>query len=371
MNSSTAQRRNELSALESKRLLELSTIRSQLDELTPINLFLPNELLCLIFSLHNAEFYLNKRRPSAFAFTQVCRKWRMLSLRLSTLWSTIDLCNRPHASFCLSRVGENPDMLISVVAKTPSVQFEGSFEGMKDRIKSVDVMLFPNCMVKFFGSLVEVADLPGGHRTVREETQISAWNQVLQLRLENLTHLSLRIPSISEPVDLSFLNVGSVTNLVLAGVRVNWGSTGSKLKVLRLSRPFGPPCAPLLEDLLEIIERASGMLEEVVLGDFDSMFGVSAGGNFFSPAMKINTPLLRKLTVVSKDREFVDSIVSALSFGSDTQVTVRCNGKSMGLVKGVLVEVDNPPLRSLPSSDMLSVIGYLSDGYPLYSGGEL
>ncbi|KAG7087884.1 hypothetical protein E1B28_011931 [Marasmius oreades] len=351
MNSSLNPQRSALRALETKLLLELSSVRSQFNELSLINSLLPNEILCIIFHFCYIIHCTDYPRKSCLPFTEVCHKWRMLSLGMSTLWSTIDLCDGPHATLCLSKLGENA--LVSLVARTPSVQFQGSLEWVKGRVKKIDVVLFPNCVVKLIRSLAR--DEVGCCKFEGMLASHDMFGHRQQLRLENVTHLNLRIPSVSDPVDLSSLHVGSVSNLTLSGVRVNWASTSSNLKVLSLNH-LPVPYAPTLEEFLEIFERAKDTLEEVYLEGFFS----HSGHSLLSPALaKIETPHLRKLSILSKDREFSESIVSVLRFDPDTDVFVRFMGRRWAVVEGVLGDVVQEQ-RLEPFPDMLSMIGYYS-----------
>ncbi|KAG7086160.1 hypothetical protein E1B28_002121 [Marasmius oreades] len=343
MDTSLGDRRTSLLDLESKLLHELSVVRSNLNQLCPIISLFPTEIFQIIFAFCGAHE--NIRSKYRLAFTQVCRHWRTLSLGMPSLWSTIDLSDLPYAALCLSRSGEASVSLVS----TTCTEFVGgvAMAEARNRICKIDVVSFPNSMLRLFCSIVGFAcEFPNPKMSIPGN-----------LELANLNTLALRIPTISDPVDLSPFHLGSVKRLSLSGVGVCWETTSSDLKVLELSRLPGH-LAPTMEELLGIFERAKESIEGVYLEDVSS-----TGVDEFPPwTERIQAPCLRKFSVSSRSREFVEAIVSVLTIGPHTEVVVGCGGMRMVVVDGKLVDPEAKEDDTLDTQESNAVV--VEDRYP-------
>ncbi|KAG7086153.1 hypothetical protein E1B28_002113 [Marasmius oreades] len=329
--------------LEYKLLHELSAIHSNINQLCPINSLFPAEILQIIFTfcMAHADAHGTPSKPH-LSFTQVCRHWRILALEMPALWSTIDICDPLLASLYLSRSG---DTLISLFTKRSPTEFNGTLalNEVKNRIRKIDVLLFPNSLVRLFCNIAgfpfefpspRMVDAPG-----------SLW-------LGNLTDLTLCVPAICDPVDLSSLYVGSVRRLVLSGVRVDWGTTSSELKVLDLSR-LPDHFAPTVEELFGIFDRAKQSIEEVNFEDF-----FSPGPDALPWTEKIETTCLRKLSISSRDKEFIQQIVLVLTTGPNTEVEVQHRGDRMTVDEGRLVYCSGRDLQRHYTEESVSLLGY-------------
>ncbi|KAF9257329.1 hypothetical protein L218DRAFT_113970 [Marasmius fiardii PR-910] len=336
MNTSLKNHRSALLQLEHKLMHELSTIRTQLNQLCPIISLLPTEILQIVFTfciIHFTQTPLEHR----LAFTQVCQHWRSLALGMPGLWNYINLSDVPYAALSLSRSGE---ALITVVSKSACTEYVGKpvMEGARNRIRKLDVVSFPNSLVGLVCSIAgRRFDLPDWRRS----------SGLGSVRLESLRELTLRIPGICDPVDLSLLDVQRVTKLVLSGVKVDW-STSRDLEVLDLDRLPGN-LGPKLEELLGMLERAGESIKEVCL---DDVCCVDVGHLW---AERIETPRLRKLSISSKDEELAEKVVSSVTLRKGTEVLVRCGGVRITLVDGKLV---NPLAGIKLSAEESSIIGY-------------
>ncbi|KAK1233289.1 hypothetical protein PQX77_003554 [Marasmius sp. AFHP31] len=301
---------------ESELLHRLSSIRSQLNQLTPISK-LPPELLSHVFSFCLTHPYSRTLAKNTLAFTQTCRTWRTLALSTSKLWSTIDICHARYAELCLSRSRE---ATLSVVAPISVMAFErlGSLVEARNRIRKIDVVLFPESMSRLFREMIMGLNSKEGHDEVVLGSSSSlgmGMNATRTLVLENLTELNLRLPSIAERVDLSFLRIPSIQKLSLDGVKLDWMSIvdntrnrNGVLKVLSLSM-----LTILMHELIALIEQSEEVfLEDLHVPDYEGgIYGIS--------------PLsLRTMTIVSKDRAFVDTLLSRLTLSPTTEVVLRC-----------------------------------------------
>ncbi|KAL0566987.1 hypothetical protein V5O48_015007 [Marasmius crinis-equi] len=305
---SLIQARERLLHEESTLLHHLSLIRSQLNHLVPVSA-LPTEVLTYIFSfciVHPSSRSLSKPNPSTtLAFTQVCRAWRTLAISSPCLWSTIDVCHDRFASLCLSRCG---GANISLIAPTSRIAFEGSLVAVRNQIRKIDLVLFPDAMLRLFKRLIM------GMENIEWELEPGfGMGTGERLRLENMTELDLRLPSIAERLDLYFLDLPSIQKVSLDNVTLDWGALArdnrsGKLKSLSLSR-----VRLEMDELLGLIAQSEEvMLEAVHVDEMDSEKAL------------ISTPTLRKITIISRNKAFVDGLLSRITLGEDTAVVIRC-----------------------------------------------
>ncbi|KAL0064612.1 hypothetical protein AAF712_008438 [Marasmius tenuissimus] len=300
---------------ESELLHRLSSIRQQLNHLTPISK-LPPEILSHVFSFCVTHPYSRTLAKNTLAFTQACRTWRTLALSTSKLWSTIDICHARHAELCLSRSG---GASLSVIAPISVMAFErpGSLVGARNRIRKIDVVMFPESMLRLFKQMIMGLDSKESHDEVVLGSSSSlgmGTNATSTLVLENLTQLNLRLPSIVERADLSFLRIPSIQKLSLDSVNLDWMSIADDirnrnrgLKALSLST-----LTISMHELIALIEQSEEVfLEDLHVPDYeDGIYGVS--------------PLsLRTMTIVSKNQAFVDALLSRLTLPSTTEVVLR------------------------------------------------
>ncbi|EEB97193.1 hypothetical protein MPER_03538, partial [Moniliophthora perniciosa FA553] len=133
---------------EAQIVEQLAVIRTKLNALAPIAA-LPPEILLHILSLcaQRAPPTMRQHYCHIMAFTQVCRQWRSLPLQNSKLWTVIDLCDTAYAFAFLSRC---KNAQIVIIAATPRGE---SLEGHKNRISSIDTILFPDDMLALFRSI--------------------------------------------------------------------------------------------------------------------------------------------------------------------------------------------------------------------------
>ncbi|KAF9257330.1 hypothetical protein L218DRAFT_949259 [Marasmius fiardii PR-910] len=332
--------RSPLLELETKLLQELSTIHTRLNGLCLIISFLPTEILQIIFEfciiLDPTETQPHNKHH--LAFTQVRRHWRNLALSTPGLWTTIDLSDLPfYTSLSLSRSGKAVISVISLwVPYTPSCSKE-SLELAKGRIWKMDLVSFLDSMVRLFCSIsgrsLEFSGCGAG-----------------RLRMERLMELRLRVPGVCDDLaDLTFLDVGRVRKLILSGVKVDWRSTGKELEVLELSG-LDERFAPTKEELVGILGRARESIEEVCLDD------VCCGGDVLPWTERLDTPLLWKITLSSKDQEFLEHIISLVTIKQSTEALVRCGGMKMTVIDGKVV---NPLVDVSLSTEQLSMIAFL------------
>ncbi|KAK7056324.1 hypothetical protein VNI00_002877 [Paramarasmius palmivorus] len=278
---------------ETRLVAELSRIRTKLNALTSIAV-LPPEVLLQIMTICAQRTHPCTRRGhrNVLAFSQVCRQWRILALQTSSLWSTIDLCNVAYASAYLTRSKDAP---ISLEAVSPLKAYNEPLEQHKRRIRSIDAILFPDCMLALFRS-IDTADI---------------------IVLKNLTELNLRIPSIAAHVDLSCLQIPAVRRLTLEGVKVDWESCQG-LMSLRLCGLVATH-APTYRELLGMLGR-SPLVEEIHLED------VVPGDADYRCQSKIPLLHLNKVAVMSKQADCVPILQEALLIPSTAQVKLRSSG---------------------------------------------
>ncbi|ESK97878.1 hypothetical protein Moror_17307 [Moniliophthora roreri MCA 2997] len=277
---------------EAQLIEQLAIIRTKLNTLAPIAV-LPPEILLHILSLCAQRTHPIMRQycRHVMAFTQVCRQWRSLALQTSKLWTTIDLCNTAYASTFLTR---SKDAQIALVAISPLKSYGESIERHRNRISSIDAILFPDSMLALFRS-IDADDV---------------------ITLNNLTELNLRTPFIIGHVDLSCLQIPAVRRLSLEGVKVDWESCNGLISLRLCGLPITH--APTYHQLLGMLER-SPFLEEVELED-----AVPVDIESYKSRPPISLPYLSKMTIGSKKADVVRVFQGGIIVPSSTQVKIRC-----------------------------------------------
>ncbi|KAF5387092.1 hypothetical protein D9615_002056 [Tricholomella constricta] len=285
-----------LSALraEETRLLEaLSATRTKLNDLMPISA-LPAEILEEIFGICISRLYGFQKSPHRLALTQVCRRWRFVSLNAARLWRIIDLRNPRLAQESFLRSASAP---IHLSAWSPSqLCIEGPYiEGLgshAERVKSVELNLFPEDMIKLFRNLGP--SLPA------------------------LTDLSLTVPALSTNFILDDLPcLPHLKALTLDCVSIPWHQC---VGLTRLSlRGQATGYSPSLTQLRTIFE-ASPNLEHIRL----SCITLALPDVDIAPPRLISLPQLREFNIAAK-ASVIQSILSDISLSPTTRLHINCS----------------------------------------------
>lgn len=211
---------------EAQLIRSLSLVRAKLNELALISC-LPSEILESIFSICISRIYSSKRPKFSLSWTQVCRRWRQISLNSSRLWSCIDLSNPKFAQEFLLRSGRSPLSLVSLWT-SKFCEDSPKLQSHVERLERVDLFLFPEDMQALFLSLQSN-------------------------KLVNVRDLSLRIPSVCKPF-ASSVELPSVSRLCLESVAIPWTHCGS-LTDLTL-RGLGVEFSPTLVELGVLLDQS-------------------------------------------------------------------------------------------------------------------
>ncbi|RDB19336.1 hypothetical protein Hypma_013612 [Hypsizygus marmoreus] len=274
-----------LEAAERRLTEELSAVRASLNDLKPVSQ-LPTEVLEEIFGICVSWLFGHQKPKYRFAWTQVCRRWRRISLNSARLWQYIDICDSRLAHEFLVRSGTAP---ISIVSASPLKLCSENLESHAERLQSIDVYLFPDDMVDLFTSI--------GHN------------------LSNLQSLSLKVPPVSGNFILDIHTpLTRVSSLALDCVAIPWHTVRD---LMRLSlRGLGSGYSPSLSQLYTIFESSPRLefirIESVDITDHDI------------PPTMVSLPYLRDLTLSAKAPTIL-SILSQLSFPHTTRLHINCH----------------------------------------------
>ncbi|KAJ8073160.1 hypothetical protein PM082_020029 [Marasmius tenuissimus] len=284
-------------------LLFLSPRPNRLRSSSSISM-IPPELLQLIFDFCFDRPLATATNTTTLAFTQVCRAWRSLSLSTPMLWSTINLCDKPSAELCLSRSGEAD---LSLVAPGSSLAYEGPLVAVRHRIHSIDAVINVHFMSRLFkGMLVDPRLRAPASAGIGADSTVT---------LERLTDLNLRAQAASTCLDLSFVHIPSIRNLSLDFVKLDWallvhGKQKRGFRSLSLTR-----VDVSMNELLVMIEQSDEVFLENVTTP--NLSGVSR-------LNKISPPTLRKISIISHEKQFIDALISILVLPNTTKVVTRC-----------------------------------------------
>ncbi|PPQ71704.1 hypothetical protein CVT24_007901 [Panaeolus cyanescens] len=215
--------------LEEERLLaaRLCALRSRLNDMEPIS-SLPPEVMEEIFHYCVACLYDTQLPKSPLAWTQVCSRWRLISLNSTRLWQCIDLCNARFAKEFLLRCKQAP---LSIVSTSLLKYHFESIPVSSNKLSSIDVFLFHADMIHLFSSIKD--------------------------QLGSLTRLSLKVPP-SKPLVLQDVSFPKVQHLSLDGVVVEWDQFHD---LSRLSiRGLGPEYLPSISQLQGMLRRSPDLL---------------------------------------------------------------------------------------------------------------
>ncbi|KAF9032917.1 hypothetical protein BJ165DRAFT_1304215, partial [Panaeolus papilionaceus] len=215
--------------LEEEQLLaaRLCALRGRLNDMAAIS-SLPPEVLEEVFHYCVACLYDTQPLKSPLAWTQVCRRWRLISLNSTRLWQCIDLCNARFAKEFLLRCKQAPLSLVS----TSLLKYH--FDSMTinaNQLYSIDIFLFHADMVHLFSCIKD--------------------------QLGSLTRLSLKVPP-SKPLILQDVSFPKVRYLALDGVVIDWGQFQD---LLRLSiRGLNSEYLPSISSLQSMLRRSPDLL---------------------------------------------------------------------------------------------------------------
>ncbi|KXN91941.1 hypothetical protein AN958_11326 [Leucoagaricus sp. SymC.cos] len=259
---------------ETRLAAELSSVRSQMNELVPISI-LPAEILEHIFYVCVSWLYSPKKPKHCLAWTQVCRQWRTISFNSSRLWQCINLADPRFAREFLARSKTAP---ISIFSPSPLKVASEDLRVHAARLHSIDVFLFPDDMLDLFTSIGP--------------------------SLPSLTSLSLKIPPVSSTFTLE-VPIPSLRRLTLDCVAVRW-DTLSDLTHLTL-RGLCPKFSPSVSQIHEIFSR-SPLLQYVRLDTVRPE-------NLDTPPRTLSLPYLH--TVIT-------AILSRMCFAPTTRLQLSC-----------------------------------------------
>lgn len=267
---------------ETRLAAELSSIRSQMNELAPVGV-LPTEILEQIFSICVSWLYLPKKPRYRLAWTQVCRQWRSISFNSPRLWQCIDLADERFAREFLRRSRTAP---IAIYSPSPLKVSTEDLRVHAHRLSSIDVFLFPDDMLDLFTSL--------------------------GLNLPMLSSLSLKIPPVSSTFILE-TPVPSLRRLSLDCVAVRWDALAD-LTHLTL-RGLCPKFSPSITQLHQIFSR-SPLLEYIRLDTIRP-------DNLDIPDRTLTLPHLRDF-IISAKAPVITAILSRMSFVPTTRLQLTC-----------------------------------------------
>lgn len=275
---------------EERRLIEaLASVRTKMNEFAPVST-LPTEVLESVFAVCVSWLYEPRKPERRLAWTQVCRRWRCISLNAVRLWQSIDLCDPRLAHEFLLRSASAPLRLISTAPRRLFIQ--DGLQPLAPRVKSVDVLLFPEEMTELFTSLGPT--------------------------IPTLTSLSLKVPPVATnfvlPISASLPRLRQV---LLDCVSIPWNLC-TNLTHLHL-RGLGAGFSPSLLQLLAIIE-SSPLLQDLRLGCISPQMPHSAG----PPTHSISLPHLRTLVITAK-APVIHAVLSALTLPPTARLQIGCS----------------------------------------------
>ncbi|KAF8061774.1 hypothetical protein FPV67DRAFT_1422547 [Lyophyllum atratum] len=277
---------------EERRLIEaLSTVRTRLNDLAPVSR-LPTEVIEDVFGICVSWLYEHRKPEHRLAWTQVCRRWRCISFNAARLWRCIDLCDSRIAHEFLIRSGSAPIHLIST---SPSRLCIGDLQNHAERVKSLDVHLFPEDLTNLFSSFGP--------------------------NLPNLTSLTLKVPPVSTNFILDITaRIPRLTRVALDCVSIPWNlCTG--LTHLSL-RGLGAGFAPSLRQLRSIFE-SSPNLEHIRLGCISPALLPTSDTPPSATAL-IPLPYLRELFIAAK-APVILCILSSISLPPTARLQINCS----------------------------------------------
>ncbi|EDR10790.1 uncharacterized protein LACBIDRAFT_293289 [Laccaria bicolor S238N-H82] len=280
---------NRLRREETQLTQTLSAIRTRLNALLPISQ-LPTELLLEIFIICVSWLYTPhghniKRIQHPLAFTQVSRTWRLASLSSPHLWSKIDLSNPLFASYFLQRSKKVP---LSLTSSLPPKLDVDMLAPHAHRLSSIDLFLFPDDMETLFTSIGPCLS-------------------------KSVTELSLKVPPVSCCIALN-LSFPNVRKLTLDCVSIHWESI-QNLTHLSLRIPV-PEFCPSLPQLLAIFEKSPYM----TYVRLENISPALPSPSLISQNQKtIHLPRLKELTISSPPLP-ISSLLSALTLSPHARI---------------------------------------------------
>ncbi|KAG6830251.1 hypothetical protein H0H87_008740 [Tephrocybe sp. NHM501043] len=275
---------------ELRLVAALSAVRTKLNEFALIS-SLPSEVLEHIFSFCVSWLYDARRKDRSLAWTQVCRKWRCVSLDAARLWHTIDLCDARLASLCLHRSASAPIHLITTSAwKLPCAG--DILSAHAPRIQSIDVSLFPNDLEDLFQSCGP--------------------------ELIGLQSLSIEVPPVSSNFVLdASTRLPSLRCLTLRGVWIPWTKCQglTHLSLCRLTAGYSPTPAQLLAIL-----EASPNIQDIYLDHISP----TPSETEFVPVSPIPLLSLRQFSITAKARQ-IHAILSFIMLPESAALIIDCH----------------------------------------------
>ncbi|KAG6840596.1 hypothetical protein C0991_005686 [Blastosporella zonata] len=266
----------------------LSAVRTKLNEFTLIS-SLPTEVLEYIFGICVFWMYDPRRQKHRLAWTQVCRKWRCISLNAARLWHFIDLADAPLASKCLVRSASAP---IHLTTSTWKLRADDLLSAHAPRVQSIDVLLFPLDLVHLFKRCGP--ELPA------------------------LTRLSLKVPPVCSNFVLEVSTLPSLRSLTLLGVAIPWNICAG-LTYLSLGDLI-PGYSPTLWQFLVILE-ASPYIEEIHLEHVRP----TPSDTDPCPSSLIPLTSLRRLSIMARTPLNIRTILSYIPFPPTARLIIDCN----------------------------------------------
>ncbi|TFK65349.1 hypothetical protein BDN72DRAFT_204467 [Pluteus cervinus] len=276
-------KRATLRAEEARLALQLSNVRSQLNELVPVS-SLPTDILEEVFAICVSWLYGSQKPKYRLAWTQVCRVWRRVSLDSARLWHCIDLSDPRFAREFLARSKSSP---ISIISASPLKLYTADLHSHAKRLQSIDVFLFPDDLVDLF-------------------TNIGP-------DLSKLTELSLRIPPVASSLTLD-ISISNVQRLTLDAVAVKW-DTCMGLTHLSL-RGLIAAFSPSITELQSIFSN-SPYLEYIRLENLDPTPRAD------DDTTVVHLAHLHELVILGKDR-LISAILSCISFTPRARLRLTC-----------------------------------------------
>ncbi|KDR82038.1 hypothetical protein GALMADRAFT_240488 [Galerina marginata CBS 339.88] len=273
---------NPLLRMEEARVIAaLSSVKRKISGHAPIA-SLPPELLEEIFHICVSWLYGCLTPKHRLAYTQVCSSWRRISLNSSRLWQRIDLCDSRLADEFLLRSKQAP---LSIVSASPRNLTTDNLTMHASRLRSIDVVLFPDAMVHLFS--------------------------IMAPNLSSLASLSLKVSPVLSTVDLD-ISVPLVRRLFLDTVAIRWQDC-QKLTHLSL-RGITPQLCPSLSQLYDMFKR-SPLLEYVRLENLmPSLESFEASSRPLIPLLHL------KEMVISGQQSIVSALLSGISLATHTRL---------------------------------------------------
>ncbi|KAF8061771.1 hypothetical protein FPV67DRAFT_295815 [Lyophyllum atratum] len=270
-----------------------------LQETASVITTIPSEILAHIFEICALTPCSPSERPNRLAFSQICRRWRMISINFPPLWQRIDLANRKMAKEYLLRSGIR-DLSIITEPSDPRLRFPWRDLTMyASRIVSINISL----------------------RRVDECKKLFSQ---LGADLTSLTSLSVINVDVENPAQQTFIYVPpdvrfKLKRLELHGVALPWSAISGNLTFLSLHDIRSPSrYCPSQQDIHHML-RLSPHLEHISLR---KMSILPTHNSSHMPAIAL--PSLRELFL--DGQELSRSILPLISLSPETYVHLRFRG---------------------------------------------